>query len=282
MNRAASLFLVWALAAAAWAQDPQRVWMGGTPAEAAAAIAAGADVNARDAYGSRPLLLAAQWNGRIVPVLLKAGADIDGRDESGRTALMVAAAHGTWETIAVLLKAGANLNARDPGGKTAVELAAEFGKDPGVVLRLVGAALGDDARPLDLTRPSTNSLHGTWVGGGYYAIQVLDLFVEDSKVEAGLYVKVRPNMGSTGTLRGYGYEYRRLPVEWDGETLRFRYDVEVENVLLQERGTFHKVPLWFQLRPTRDGNLEGVHVWGDQSPDKVIYRKRSERPGDPK
>lgn len=315
MIRALALMLMGTAIGLARAKDPARVWMSGTPEAAAAALAAGADPNAMDPLGQRPLAVAARHNPRIAPLLLKAGADPRGKGEFGRTALMAAAsdpsaspatldlllragadldAQDTLEgrtalmeaavsqspgALQALLRAGARLDLRDKRGRTALELAAEQDmKDPGMVLTLLGASLGTRERPLDLALPSAASLRGAWVGGGYYAIQVLDLFVEKGRVEAGVFVKVRPNMGTSGTLRGYGITYQRVPAVWEDGALQLRYDLEVENVLVQERGTFYKVPVWFQLRPSAAGTLEGIHVWGDHAPVAVTYRKAAEDP----
>lgn len=64
-------------------QDDQRVQ---------AAIAAGADVNARDDYGNSPLTTAAIYSNdaTLFKILLAAGADIEARDARGLTPLLIA------------------------------------------------------------------------------------------------------------------------------------------------------------------------------------------------
>ena len=124
-----------------------------------ALIKAGVDVNAGEANGYTPLMLAARPNQEeLVELLLSAGAkrslhakDRDGRsalifaaggyrdstlaivklllangatvneaDEAGETPLMLAARAGSIETVQTLLKAGAAINAKDRQGQTAL------------------------------------------------------------------------------------------------------------------------------------------------------------------
>ena len=57
---------------------------------------------------------------RTVQALLTAGADPNERDDTGATALMVASAFGTLDSLAALLAAGADVNASDANGATAI------------------------------------------------------------------------------------------------------------------------------------------------------------------
>ena len=95
------------------------------------ALAAGADMNARDNSGLTPLMQAAN-NGYVLMVkqiLAAPKVDIDARAADGATALFIAAVHGHKEIIDLLMKAGANVNIPGPKGKTPVELAqAHYGE----------------------------------------------------------------------------------------------------------------------------------------------------------
>lgn len=63
-------------------------------------IAAGADVNARNAYGQPPLHLAAHYGyDSIVEMLLAAGADVRVKNAQGRFAAEVAATHALHERL---------------------------------------------------------------------------------------------------------------------------------------------------------------------------------------
>ena len=90
-----------------------------------AALAKGADANARDRKGWTALMHAAD-NGRtlLVPPLLKAGADPNIRASDGATALFVAAVHGYAEIVEALTTAGADPSIGGPKGMTAEGLIA--------------------------------------------------------------------------------------------------------------------------------------------------------------
>ena len=89
-----------------------------------AALAAGADVNARDDKGWTALMYVVD-KGYVLLVepLLTAKADPDVRAPDGATALFMAAAHGDSEVIPLLMQAGSDPSINGPRGKTAVDLA---------------------------------------------------------------------------------------------------------------------------------------------------------------
>ena len=67
-------------------------------------IAAGADVNAKDAIGDSPFLYAgAEGRNAILQMTLAAGADLNSTNRYGGTALIPAAHHGHVETVKILL-----------------------------------------------------------------------------------------------------------------------------------------------------------------------------------
>ena len=129
------------LSSLSWAQDLFDPNL--TPEGVRAALAAGADVEARDNRGSTPLLFAALANSNpeVVQVLLDAGADLEARTEWGATPLMFAARHNeNPEIVQALLNAGADLEARDESrGWTPLMHAAGFNENPEVVLALLNA-----------------------------------------------------------------------------------------------------------------------------------------------
>ncbi|MDE0330227.1 MAG: SUMF1/EgtB/PvdO family nonheme iron enzyme [Nitrospinae bacterium] len=88
-----------------------------------AALAAGANVNARDAQGWTALMHAVN-KGYVLMVgpLLDAKADPDIRASDGATALFMAAVHGHSEIIELLMKAGADPSIEGPKGRTAKDL----------------------------------------------------------------------------------------------------------------------------------------------------------------
>ena len=114
-----------------------------------AALAAGADVNARDDKGWTALMYVVD-KGYVLLVepLLQAQADPDVRAPDGATALFMAVAHGHSEIIPLLMKAGADPTIKGPKGKTATEVAQarygdlmtafEKGEPPAVIALLAG------------------------------------------------------------------------------------------------------------------------------------------------
>jgi ankyrin repeat protein len=77
--------------------------------------------------------------------LLAAGADVEERDAAGRTALMVAAAGGLGDAIDLLLAAGASPAARDLHGRSALHHAALGADDTTAALALLEAGSAIDA-----------------------------------------------------------------------------------------------------------------------------------------
>ena len=80
-------------------------------------LEAGADVNAEDGAGVRPLHLAAmQGDAELVAALLQqGGVDVDATDGQGRTALVCATMDGHVEVCAALLEGGADMSVRGDG-----------------------------------------------------------------------------------------------------------------------------------------------------------------------
>jgi len=92
-------------------------------------IAAGQDVNARDAHGQTALMIAAQQGqAGVVSWLVEHGAELNHTAKYGLSALMLAVIRGDAQIVATLVNAGADLTLRGTGapgfaGKTALELA---------------------------------------------------------------------------------------------------------------------------------------------------------------
>ncbi|MDI9408013.1 MAG: ankyrin repeat domain-containing protein [Candidatus Pacebacteria bacterium] len=84
-------------------------------------LAAGADVNARNAEGRTALMDAAyKGNVKMVKLLLAAGASVNLQSKDGSTAMMSAVANGNKEVIDLLLKANAKLDIKNDNGWTAL------------------------------------------------------------------------------------------------------------------------------------------------------------------
>lgn len=82
---------------------------GADPAALREAIASGADVDARDAGGNTPLILAATLGqDEAARALVAAGADVEAANRDTHTALMEAAWNGREAVVGLLLEAGAD------------------------------------------------------------------------------------------------------------------------------------------------------------------------------
>ena len=87
-------------------------------------LAAGTDVNAKNDFGSTPLIAAAhEGHKEIVELLIAKGADVDAMNEAEVTSLHYSALEGHKEITKLLLAKGADLNAKDNGGATPLDYA---------------------------------------------------------------------------------------------------------------------------------------------------------------
>jgi len=92
----------------------------------AALLAAGADVDAHNKWGTTALWSAATaGRGELVDFLLRHGANLEIRDQEGRTFLMFVSKHGPiGDMVGRLLAHGASIDAHDAAGRTALMYAA--------------------------------------------------------------------------------------------------------------------------------------------------------------
>lgn len=89
---------------------------------------AGANVEAENRYGVKPLSIACMnGNKAIVELLLASGADANTTMRGGETVLMTAARTGKLEPVQALLAHGAKVNAKERKGQTALMWAAAEG-----------------------------------------------------------------------------------------------------------------------------------------------------------
>jgi uncharacterized protein len=104
-------------------------------------VAHGANVNARDARGTTPLVLACNL-GFIegVDFLITSGAKVDEPNNTGETPLITAVHRRDLAMVRVLLKAGANADRPDNSGRSARDYALLDGKDSPVAGEIANSA----------------------------------------------------------------------------------------------------------------------------------------------
>jgi hypothetical protein len=127
-------------------------------------LAGGADPNqvATGEEEGLPLCAAAAWDRvEVAEALLAAGADVNGREAGGWTALLWAAANGHADTARLLLGAGAEADAANDDGDTPLTLAARRGA-LGVVRTLLDG--GADAGKYDGEGDTPLDIAADWVG----------------------------------------------------------------------------------------------------------------------
>lgn len=86
-------------------------------------VAAGADINSVDEYGSTPLTIAATFGqSRVARVLIELGADVGIPNDEGSTPLHTAAFLCRKDIVRMLLEAGASTRARNATGLRPIDM----------------------------------------------------------------------------------------------------------------------------------------------------------------
>ncbi len=120
----------------------------GDPAAALAALAAGADVNARSLDGTTALHWAVyRDNVELVGELIDAGADVNAANDFGSTPLGEAAVTGNLAVVERLLAAGADVDAPGPDGQTPLMVMAR-GNNVAAARLLLAAGADVNAREI--------------------------------------------------------------------------------------------------------------------------------------
>lgn len=129
-----TLFMSLAIALACWAGLPAYASKlgdavsAGDLAQVKALIAAGANVNKGDMFGTPLHMAVARGNVGIVTALIDAGANIEAKGTNGAHPLHVAALANRPDVARLLIARGAKLESRDNNGMTPLLIAASNGK----------------------------------------------------------------------------------------------------------------------------------------------------------
>lgn len=108
------------------------------------ALGKGAKINAADAMGRTPLMLASKLGYTpLVIVYTDRGANVNAKDKEGITPLMFAARNNQVDPARVIIGKEADLEAKDKSGKTALMMAAELGHHD-----IMGLLLESGAKPV--------------------------------------------------------------------------------------------------------------------------------------
>ncbi|MEM0995907.1 MAG: ankyrin repeat domain-containing protein [Bacteroidota bacterium] len=148
MRTTFSLLILLLLTISGWSQGATerlfRASLTNNMGEAMAALAKGAKLDAGDAMGRTPLMMAAKLGHTpLVIVYIDRGAQLNLADNDGMTALMFAAADAQNDPAQVLIEKGAERETRNEAGKTALMLAAENGNH-----EIMGLLLEAGAKPV--------------------------------------------------------------------------------------------------------------------------------------
>jgi CubicO group peptidase (beta-lactamase class C family) len=113
-------------------------------------IAAGTDLNEKDAFGSTPLIIAATFGrAEVAKALIEAGAALEITSSEGSTPLHVAAFFCRTEIVKALLESGANKYVRNDYGSTPLESVSAPFEDVEDIYDTIGQTLGPLGLKLD-------------------------------------------------------------------------------------------------------------------------------------
>ncbi|MGC1459044.1 MAG: ankyrin repeat domain-containing protein [Steroidobacteraceae bacterium] len=112
-------------------------------------LAAGANPNARNDYGSTPMAEAAiRGDVKLLRTLLAAGADVESPNADGQTSLMILARTSNLEAAQLLLSHGANVNAHETWRDQTALMWAAAQQQPAMVRLLLKHGAAVDGRSL--------------------------------------------------------------------------------------------------------------------------------------
>jgi ankyrin repeat protein len=158
----------------------------------------GADVNARDAEGNTPLILASFYAGlECVELLIEKGADVNMANKAGATALVRAATN--YEKTRLLVAAGAKVRVRTALGNTPLLLAARRAGNS----RTVQMLLERDADATERNKAGISPILSSAASGDIETVRLL--------LDAGAKADYFPK---SNDLRAAAFAGLRTPLMW--------------------------------------------------------------------
>lgn len=129
----------------------------GNVQEIKAHIAHGSDLNAKDAYGSSSLHIAALFNKtEVAKLLINGGANLNEKSADGSTPLHTAAFFGRTDIVKALLNKGVDVTIRNNYNSTALESISSPFEDVEPIYDQMGKDLGPLGLKLDYNQLKEN------------------------------------------------------------------------------------------------------------------------------
>jgi ankyrin repeat protein len=155
----------------------------------------GADVNARDAFGDNPLLLASSISLDIVQLLVNKGANVNAKNNyEDKTPLHLASRLRHFDIVKFLVEKGADVNAKDIYKRTPLYIVSGFG-NVDIVKFLVEKGADVNAKTASRSTPLHNaiSLHNIEIVGFHVIDLYNNLDIVKFLVEKGADVNAKDN-----------------------------------------------------------------------------------------
>jgi hypothetical protein len=127
------------------------------------------------------------------------------------------------------------------------------------------------------------NLQGRWniTQGFNMAHAVIDFYLSDDRVEAGVYTRIASCLPSwASSLKDAWLDYKRVLVQTDGNRLSFQYPVITGNFFNRDKNCLSDTidavtsTLNFNLSWTSENVLAGTLQWGNHPPVKVEFQKK--------
>ncbi|HPD55639.1 MAG TPA: hypothetical protein P5294_00575 [Smithellaceae bacterium] len=130
------------------------------------------------------------------------------------------------------------------------------------------------------------AIQGRWeaTAGHSYMYGAIDFYIVDGKVQAGIYTTIAACMPSwMKTLDDLRLSYTRIPVNYDGQYITFKYNLGLGNVFRTDPNCksdtldLSEHTLSFSLILVSENRLSGTLIWDNRPPVIVEYAYNKNR-----